>query len=44
MIRATTATFADDTAVLATDSDQTVASQKLHTNLAAIQDCLQNIE
>jgi hypothetical protein len=32
-----TATFADDTAVLATDSDPGIASQKLQTNLDAIQ-------
>jgi hypothetical protein len=30
------ATFADDTAVLATDSDPAVASQKLQTHLLAI--------
>jgi hypothetical protein len=33
----TTATFADDTAVLATDSDLTIASHKLQTGLLAIQ-------
>jgi hypothetical protein len=33
----TTATFANDTAVLPTDSDPTVASQKLQINLLAIQ-------
>jgi hypothetical protein len=33
----TTATFADDTAVLATDSDPGIASQKLQINLDAIQ-------
>jgi hypothetical protein len=33
----TTATFADDTAVVATDSDPAIASQKLQTNLLAIQ-------
>jgi hypothetical protein len=33
----TTATFADDTALLATDSDPAIASQKLQTNLLAIQ-------
>jgi hypothetical protein len=33
----TTATFADDTAVLATDSDPATASKKLQTNLLAIQ-------
>jgi hypothetical protein len=32
-----TATSADDTAVLATDSDPDIASQKLQTNLDAIQ-------
>jgi hypothetical protein len=33
----TTATFADDTAVLATESDPTIASHKLQTSLLAIQ-------
>jgi hypothetical protein len=33
----TTATFADDTAVAATDSDPAIASQKLQTDLLAIQ-------
>jgi histone H2A len=33
----TTAIFADDTAVLATDSDPGIASQKLQTNVDAIQ-------
>jgi hypothetical protein len=33
----TTVTFADDTAVLATNSDPAIASQKLQTNLLAIQ-------
>jgi hypothetical protein len=33
----TIATFADDPAVLATDSDPAVASQKLQTHLLAIQ-------
>jgi hypothetical protein len=33
----TIATFADDTAVLATDNDPAVASQKLQTHLLAIQ-------
>jgi hypothetical protein len=33
----TTATFADDTAVVATDSDPAIASQKLQTKLLAIQ-------
>jgi hypothetical protein len=32
-----TANFADVTAVVATDSDPAIASQKLQTNLAAIQ-------
>jgi ribosomal protein L10 len=32
-----TATFADDTAILTTDSDPTVASQFLQNNLLAIQ-------
>jgi hypothetical protein len=36
----TTAIFADVTAVLATDSDPAIASQKLQTNLAAIQNWL----
>jgi hypothetical protein len=30
------ATFADDTAILATDSDPAIASQKLHTHLNAL--------
>jgi hypothetical protein len=33
----TTATFAEDTAVVATDSDPVIASHKLQTNLLAIQ-------
>jgi hypothetical protein len=37
----TIATFADDTAVLATDSDPAVASQKLQTHLLTIQIWLQ---
>jgi hypothetical protein len=37
----TIATFADDTAVLATDSDPAVASQKLQTHLLALQIWLQ---
>jgi hypothetical protein len=37
----TIATFADDTAVLATDSDPAIASQKLQTHLLAIQIWLQ---
>jgi hypothetical protein len=36
----TTATFANDTAVVSTDSDPTIASQKLQTNLLAIQNWL----
>jgi hypothetical protein len=40
----TTATFADDTAVVATDSDPVIASQKLQTNLAAIQNWFKNGE
>jgi hypothetical protein len=35
--QSTTATFADDTAVLATDSDRAIDSQKLQANLSAIQ-------
>jgi hypothetical protein len=35
----TTATFADDAAVLATDSDSAIASKKLHSNLDAIKNC-----
>jgi hypothetical protein len=38
----TTATFANDTAVLAKDSDPAVASQKQKTNLHAIQDWFKN--
>jgi hypothetical protein len=37
-----TATFADDTAVVATDSDPGTASQKLQTSLLAIQSRLKN--
>jgi hypothetical protein len=33
----TTSTIADDTAVVAMDSDPTIASQKLQTDLLAIQ-------
>jgi histone H2A len=36
--QSTTATFADNTAVVTTDSDPTIASQKLQTDLLAIQD------
>jgi histone H2A len=38
----TTATFADDTAVLAMDSDPAIASQKLQTDLLAIQNWFKN--
>jgi hypothetical protein len=38
----TTATFADDTAVLTTDSDPAIASQKLQTNLLAVQNWFKN--
>jgi hypothetical protein len=37
-----TVIFTDDTAVLATKSDPAIASQKLQTNLAAIQNWLKN--
>jgi hypothetical protein len=37
----TTATSADDTAVLATDSDPGIASQKLQTNPDAVQKWLE---
>jgi hypothetical protein len=40
----TTATFADDTAVVTTDSDPAIASQKLQTNLLAIQNWFKNGE
>jgi hypothetical protein len=40
----TTATFADDTAVVAMDSDPAIASQKLQTNLLAIQNWFKNGE
>jgi hypothetical protein len=36
-IESTTATFADDTAVIATYSDPAIAPQKLQTNVLAIQ-------
>jgi hypothetical protein len=42
--QSTTATFSDDTAVLATDSDSAIASHKLQTNLLAIQNCLKEME
>jgi hypothetical protein len=35
----TTATFADETAVVTMDSDPAIASQKLQTDLLAIQNC-----
>jgi hypothetical protein len=37
-----TATFADDTAVVATDSDPGIGSYKLQTNLLAIQNWFKN--
>jgi hypothetical protein len=40
----TTASFADDTAVVATDTDPVIASQKLQTNLLAIQKLFKNCE
>jgi hypothetical protein len=40
----TTATFADDTAVVATDSDPAIASQTLQTDLFAIQNWFKNGE
>jgi hypothetical protein len=40
----TTETFADDTVVLATYSDPDIASQKLQTNLLAIQNWFKNGE
>jgi hypothetical protein len=40
----TTANFIDDTAILATDSDPAIASQKLQTNLAAVQKWFKNGE
>jgi hypothetical protein len=40
----TTATFSYDNAVLATDSDAAIASQKLQTNLAAIQNWFKKME
>jgi hypothetical protein len=39
----TTANFADDAAVIAMDSDPTIASQKLQTNLLQIQIWLKSI-
>jgi hypothetical protein len=43
-LESTTATFADDTAVVATDSGPAIASYKLQTNLLAIQNWLKNAE
>jgi hypothetical protein len=40
----TTATFADDTALLAINSDPAIASQKLQTNLLEIQNWFKNGE
>jgi hypothetical protein len=40
----TTAAVADNTEVLATDSDPTIASQELQTNLAGIQNWFKKIE
>jgi hypothetical protein len=40
----TTATFANGTAVVATDSDPAIASQKLRTDLLAIEDWFKNGE
>jgi hypothetical protein len=40
----TSATFADDTAVIATDNDPAIASSKLQTNLLAIQSWLTKYE
>jgi hypothetical protein len=37
LTESTTATFADDTEVLATDSDPATASEKVQTNLLVIQ-------
>jgi hypothetical protein len=42
--QSTAATFVDDTAVVATDSDPAIASQKLQTNLAEIQNWFKNRE
>jgi hypothetical protein len=42
--KSTTATFANNTAVVATDSDPAIASKKLETNLAAIQNWFKNRE
>jgi hypothetical protein len=40
----TTATFANDTVVVARDSDPALASQKLQTNLPAIQNWFKKME
>jgi hypothetical protein len=40
----TTATIADDTAVVAMDSDPDIASQKIQTDLLAIQDWFKKME
>jgi hypothetical protein len=40
----TTATFADNTAILAMDSDPAIASHRLQTNLLAIQNSFKNGE
>jgi hypothetical protein len=40
----TTASIYNDNAVLATDNDPAIASQKLQTNLAAIQNSFKNVE
>jgi hypothetical protein len=40
----TTAIFADDTVVVATGSDPVIASQKLHTDVLAIQNWFKTME
>jgi hypothetical protein len=42
--QSTTATFAEDTAVVTMDSDPAIASQKLQTGLLAIQNWFKNGE
>jgi hypothetical protein len=42
--KSTTATFADNTAVVAADSDPAIASHKLQTDLLAIQNWFKNGE
>jgi hypothetical protein len=42
IIFGTTAAFADDTAIVATDSDPAIASHILQTNLLAIQNLFKN--